>query len=173
MGLVVKIDSRERLPYEFDLPTRKGTLLVGDYSLVGLEDQIGIERKSVDDLLHCLSRDRSRFEEELRRAQDLDYFTLLIEGTLRDLANGRYRSTMRPKSVIQSVLALSVRYRVPVFFAENRSWGQRITESLLRWYATENTSPTERQSAHLATHSTRTIWRGCEQTTSVASKRIQ
>lgn len=65
------------------------------------------------------------------KGKALDYFALVIEGSLSDLANGKYRSRMLPKSAVQSLLAFSVRYRLPVFFAENRQFGQRVTESLL------------------------------------------
>ncbi len=44
---------------------------------------------------------------------------------------------MKPASVVQSLLALSVRYRAAVFFCENRAMGQRVTESLLEKYARE------------------------------------
>jgi DNA excision repair protein ERCC-4 len=135
--MIVVIDTRERLPYQFALPTRKGTLLVGDYSVVGLEDEVAIERKSADDLLHCLSRDRCRFEEELRRSQRLRYFALVIEGTLRDLVSGRYWSRMTPKNAVQSLLGLSVRYRLPIWFCENRDYAQKVTQNLLVQYARE------------------------------------
>jgi hypothetical protein len=44
---------------------------------------------------------------------------------------------MLPKSAIQSLMAFSVRYRLPIFFAENRAYAQRVTESLLTKYACE------------------------------------
>ena len=110
---------------------------MGDYSIVGLEDHISIERKTVDDLIGCLTIGRERFVNELHKGKALDYFALVVEASLSDLANGHYRSKMVPKSAIQSLLAFSVRYRLPVFFCENRQYGQRVTESLLCKYARE------------------------------------
>lgn len=128
------IDSREQQPYTFETPNERGALETGDYSIQGLENRVAIERKTVDDLIGCLTTGRERFERELYRARSLDYFAVVIEGSLRELANGEYRSQMNPKSAIQSLLAFSVRYRLPVFFCENRSYGERVTESLLLKY---------------------------------------
>ena len=133
--IAIKIDSREQRPYEFESPSEVGTLSMGDYSLAGLEDHIAIERKELNDLINCLTTDRERFEKELHRSKALDYFALVIEASLSDLANGRYRSNMGSKSAVQSLLAFSVRYRLPIFFAETREYGQRVTESLLLKYA--------------------------------------
>ena len=131
------IDSREQLPYKFESPSEVGTIPIGDYSICGLENHIAIERKELNDLIGCLTTSRDRFERALHKAQALDYFAMIIEASLSDLANGHYRSQMGPKSAVQSLLAFSVRYRMPIFFCENRKYGTRITESLLCKYARE------------------------------------
>jgi len=133
----ILIDTREQQPYEFENPSEVGTIPVGDYTIAGLEDCIAIERKELNDLVSCLTNGRERFERELYKARALDYFALVIEASLSDLANGHYRSQMGPKSTIQSLLAFSVRYRLPIFFAESREYGQRVTESLLVKYGRE------------------------------------
>ena len=137
MAIKVKIDSREQLAYEFKTPSEIGTIPIGDYSICGLEDHIAIERKELNDLIGCLTIGRERFERELSKSRGLEYFALIIEASLSDLANGNYRSQMEPKSAIQSLLAFSIRYRLPVWFAESREYGQRFTESLLLKFARE------------------------------------
>jgi len=135
--MIIVIDSREQLPYRFGCETRTATLQTGDYSISGGEHLISIERKSVNDLVGSLTSGRERFERELHRGMALQYFALVVEASLSDLSNGRYRSEMKPKAAIQSVLAFSVRYNLPVFFVENRKYGARVTESLLLKYARE------------------------------------
>jgi len=112
-------------------------LEIGGYSISGGEHLIAIERKSVDDLVGSLTAGRDRFERELHRGKALEYFCLVVEASLSDLSNGRYRSKMEPKAAVQSLLAFSIRYDLPIFFAENRSYGARITESLLVKFARE------------------------------------
>lgn len=132
----IKVDSREQQPYTFK-NSEVGALTIGDYSLCGLENYIAIERKELNDLIGCLTTGRERFEKELFKGKALDYFALVVEASLSDIINGHYRSDMNPKSAIQSLLAFSIRYRLPIFFCENRKFGQRVTESLLCKYARE------------------------------------
>lgn len=84
------IDTREKLPLSFkclhirgvkELPTITRKLDVGDYSIAGFEDQVFIERKSVNDLYGTLFSGRERFERELERAKDHKYKYLLVEST--------------------------------------------------------------------------------------------
>jgi len=134
----IVIDTREKAPLAFSLPNERGTLATGDYSVKGLEKFIAIERKSPDDLVGCLKgKARERFERELSRGRGLEYFALVIEADLNTLATGQYRSEMKPASVIQSLLAFSVRYNLPVFFCPNREYAARVVESLLTKYVRE------------------------------------
>ena len=133
----IVIDTREQHPYAFETPSEIATLAVGDYSIQGLEKKIAIERKELNDLIGCLTIGRDRFERELHKGRALDFFAVVVEASLSDIANGSFRSNMNPKSAVQSLLAFSVRYRLPIFFCENREYGQRVTESLLLKYCRE------------------------------------
>ena len=137
MTLTIKIDSRKQLPYQFEIPSEVGTIPIGDYSICGLENNVAVERKTLDDLISCLTAGRNRFGRELFKGRSLDYFCLVLECSLSDLVNGRYRSEMNPKSAVQSLLAFSIRYRLPIWFCESRSYAQRVTESLLCKYVKE------------------------------------
>jgi ERCC4-type nuclease len=131
----IVIDTREQLPYDFPYETVVKKLHVGDYSIQHLEDNIAIERKTLDDLIACLTRDRERFKQCLQRGKGLNYFAVVVEASLSDIVNGYYRSQAHPKSMLQSLMAFTTRYKVPIFFAETREFGQLITESLLEKYA--------------------------------------
>ncbi len=132
------VDSREQKPYSFPdhLVTVAG-LKVGDYSLKGYEDRVSIERKTLGDLVSSLSHGRDRFQRELERGRDLAYFALIVESSMESILRGQYRSKMLPQAVLGSLTAYSVRYRLPVFFADNRQGGQRITQDLLLKYFNE------------------------------------
>jgi ERCC4-type nuclease len=136
----VVIDSREQAPFAFQharyagTVVEAGTLDTGDYSLAGLADRVAVERKSLPDLVACLSRERGRFERELQRAAALDAFAVAVEASWSELASGRYRSQMNPHSACQSILAFSCRYRIPVFFAGSRTGAEYVTWGFLRQY---------------------------------------
>ena len=64
-------DTREQAPYTFDryqgVTVERAALQTGDYSLAGLHDHIGLERKSLDDLTGTLTKGRERFQRECER----------------------------------------------------------------------------------------------------------
>ena len=91
----------------------------------------------MNDLIGCLSQGRDRFERELFRARALDYFALVVEADLKDIVNHSYKSEMLPRAVLQSLVAFSIRYKMPIWFCGNREHAQSITESLLLKYARE------------------------------------
>jgi hypothetical protein len=66
----IVIDTREGEPYSFD-PRLAGAvrraLAAGDYSLAGLEDQVAVERKTLDDFVSTVIHRRRRFRQELRK----------------------------------------------------------------------------------------------------------
>ncbi|ABK18102.1 ERCC4 domain-containing protein [Syntrophobacter fumaroxidans] len=131
------IDTREQTPYGFegyDVQTERGTLPTGDYSLAGFEDRVAIERKSLDDLIGCLSHDRERFEKELCRAKALDFFSVVIEAPLSNILASRFRSRMTVNAAVETIAAFSTRYRTPFLFCGNRAGGERMTYSLLAKY---------------------------------------
>ena len=131
------VDSREQRPFTFknyDAQIERGTLPTGDYSIPAFEDRVAIERKSLDDLIACLSHDRERFERELCRARALDYFAVVVEAQWLDVLRGSYRSRMRSEAAIESVASFSTRYRTPFLFCGNRQGGERMTYSLLAKY---------------------------------------
>lgn len=132
MELIILQDSREQRPYVFpDYPVIRTGLMTGDYSLLNFEGNIGIERKSLDDLVGSLSGGRKRFEAELERGSRMDYFSIVVESDMRSILQGKYRSRMSPAAVLGSLEAYSVRYKVPVWFAGDRAQGQALTQRLL------------------------------------------
>ncbi len=133
----IVIDSREQDGFPFtgyDAEVVPGTLQTGDYSLVGLEDMVAVERKSLPDLVACLGRERERFERELERLRAMEYILLVVESPITDLATGQYRSKLNPTAALESVFAFMSRYRLPFYFAQDRRGAERATFSFLRHY---------------------------------------
>lgn len=138
--MLIVVDTREQTPFEFrhekyEATTKQGTLSVGDYSLAGLHDHIGLERKSLDDLTGTLTKGRERFQRECERGRGLDYFGLIIEASLEDVRNHAYRSQMTPQSLLQTLAAYSVRYGLHVHWCGGRL-GRCVAyerESFLAW----------------------------------------
>ncbi|MGO8880658.1 MAG: ERCC4 domain-containing protein [Desulfomonilaceae bacterium] len=128
---IFAVDSREKLPWEFDFQIIKKKLPVGDYAIWGLERKLIVERKSLPDLISCLSWDRDRFEAELARATALTKLIVIFEASWSDILEGRYKSKMNTKSARESIVALHTRYDVPFLAGENRMIANQLCQSYL------------------------------------------
>lgn len=144
--IVVAIDTREQRPYRF-ARSEVRRLETGDYSVVGLEDRVAIERKSLPDAYGCIGHDRERFQRELERLAVLDYAAIVIESSLRGFLQPPPFSKLHPRSALCSVLAWSVRYRIPVFFADDREHGAALTYRLLQYFVRYRGAVAEAQPA--------------------------
>lgn len=129
----IVVDTREQLPYGFDGAV-SGTLTSGDYSIRGLEERVAIERKSKADAYASLGRGRAQFRREFERLALLDYAAIVVEDSVPGFLHRPAHSKMNPRSAICSLLAWSVRYHVPVFFAGDRAHGRAFTQQLLAMY---------------------------------------
>lgn len=111
------IDTREQRPWNLDpLKSKSGTLATGDYSILGLENEIAIERKSLDDLLGCIGQHRKRFDKEIVRLRAYDCRAVIVETTWAQLESGQYRSQISPSAALGSVLGW-IASGVPFIFA--------------------------------------------------------
>ena len=104
-SVIAIVDTREKLPLDLaPLRTEPATLSTGDYSLKGLEHHVCIERKSLDDLLGCVGRDRDRFERELHRMLAYPVRVLLVESTWAEIELGQWRSKVTSSQAMGSLI---------------------------------------------------------------------
>jgi DNA excision repair protein ERCC-4 len=137
--IVLVTDSREQLPLKFEhFKTVVKCLPTADYSIVGFESEVGFERKSLDDLVQCTcGESRVRFEKELLRLRSFDLCRLLIIGSEQAILDHAYRSNVAPSSVIGSICAWQIRYRVPVLWAADAKQAALQIERLSFYYVRE------------------------------------
>ncbi len=126
------IDTREQIPLAFDnLPTEAGSLDTGDYSIKGLEHLIAVERKSLDDLLACVGRERSRFKHELQRLRGYRFRLLVIEADATTLEAGEWRSRLTPSHILGSLAAWTAQYGLPTWLSGTHEAAGRFVERFL------------------------------------------
>lgn len=122
----ITIDTREQHPWMFrDLRTRtwlfevaasKGTLKQGDYAIEGLEAELVIERKSLEDLFGTLAGGRDRFKRELERIADCCRMgAVVIEAdwqaiTHPERVRPNWQSGLRPQSVIGTIQSSAIKF---------------------------------------------------------------
>jgi ERCC4-type nuclease len=137
--MIIVIDTREKDEYSFgDIVAIKQKLDAGDYSVAGLENRIAIERKNLDDFVGTVIYQKERFHEELILLARLEFSAIVVEASLTDILEHRYKSGVRPMSVIGAVVAIMVEYRIPIIFCGNRQLACHLTNEILQRFASNN-----------------------------------
>ena len=131
--------TREQIPLTIHgYPVVIEKLPVGDYGIRGLSDwtnpEFIIERKSLDDLVGSLGRDRERFMKEIHMLRRFKFAAIVVESDREDVVNSAYRSRMSPQSVLSSLNAIIVRSGVHLIWAGDPESAAREVENLVRQF---------------------------------------
>lgn len=134
----VVVDTREQRPYHFPMvPTERRTLKVGDYSVVGMETEVAVERKSLSDFAATALRGAERFERELAVLGGYWRAAVVIEANPADILDGKCRADIgaaNPNSIVALATYIHVRHGVPVLWAGDRQTAVQIVENFL-WFS--------------------------------------
>lgn len=129
--LTAIIDTREQRPLDLSpLRSERGTLATGDYSLRGLENVVAVERKSTDDLLTCVGRERERFDREVQRLLAYPVRALVIEADWPFFERGDWRGELKPSHVIGSLVGW-IAAGLPIVMASDHERAGRFVGRLL------------------------------------------
>ncbi len=148
-------DTREQAPLDFgpDHEVTEATLSTGDYAPAGLETVAVVERKSLADLVGCMTSGRDRFQRELARLQAYDLAAVVVDdASLQDLADGNYRSKLHPSAAMGTLAAWQARHpSVQWVFCGTREIAARYVVSLFRNYSKQVRTRMTAMAACLAT----------------------
>ena len=130
------IDTREQSPFTFaGYETKVATLRTGDYSLEGFEDRVAVERKSKEDAYGCVGSGRRRFVECLERLAALDRAAIVIERSIENFdKEPPARTRIDSRMAVGSYISWSCKYRIPVFWCNNKAYAERVTVRFLAAY---------------------------------------
>lgn len=111
-------------------------LRTGDYSIVGLQDQITVERKAPEDLIKTLTQRRDNFFDELERMRAFEQAVIVVEAGWDKVCDLIPQiSQANPKSVIRTILAIQQDFNtVQWAFMPDREWAHRYTFQFLKRY---------------------------------------
>ena len=136
------IDTREQVPLEFSdaVDTVRMMLPEADYSVLGLQHEILIERKSFVDLLGSGGSGRARFEADLKRMASYRQKILLVETTWDYLLAGRWLtdptadgapSTITPTQVFGWLIGWTRHFGIPPVLAGTHAQAGQFAERYL------------------------------------------
>jgi ERCC4-type nuclease len=105
---------------------------LADYSIDGMEELIQIERKSHEDLYGTLGARRDQFESEIARLNLCEFAVVIIECGWGQLAEAPENSSLKPASVIGTIIAWQQRYpKVHWITAGTRAQAERLAFRVL------------------------------------------
>ena len=144
------VDTREGAPWFFKgLHTRESGqtlplvvqtvhrgLRTGDYSIEGLEDQVCVERKSMQDLYMSVTAERERFEREFERMSAMRWSAVIVESDLYAIAySPPDRTRVPPQTVLHTIISWSIRYpNVHWFPCPSRDFAEQWCFQVLNSY---------------------------------------
>lgn len=146
------VDTREQTPLPFppSVPTERGTLKQGDYSVKGYEDSFAVERKSLEDLIGSLigkkelvdgtiRYNRDRLREEFERLRGYDFRYVCVTAPRMAIETHSYRSMIDPQNVIGMICSLEsctgMQFK---FFASAREAAKWVALEALHYWRFRN-----------------------------------
>lgn len=145
---VFVIDTREPKngsAYSFEgFETVRIGLPTGDYSIVGLESRVAVERKEKSDGWSSISGDRERFQRCFERLADLDRALVVIECSLEEFCKRpEFVEKTTAGSAVGTYLSWMCQYRVPVVWAGSKEYAERVTLRFLYSYWKHRANPAD------------------------------
>lgn len=136
--LIFAIDTREQIPWSF-ARSQRVTMPTGDYSIVGYEHRICVERKTQQDMWGTCGRGHKRFSAELERMAKMEMAWVMIECTQLHFAvnppihvrGSSEKRNKRAQSYVKMINSWMVKHGVPVLWWDNRAVANRNCEHLL------------------------------------------
>lgn len=131
-------DTREQNPYKFrDLGIENVVkkLEFGDYSILGMENIITVERKSQGDFYGSIGKDRNRFKKRIIELSKLQWAGLVIEATEDELLCPEISwSYIGAESVYGSITAFEAKYNVHVYCGSREYARMRLVNWLVKFF---------------------------------------
>lgn len=126
------IDSREQLPLDLS-PMKSVTkkLDCADYSVLSLEHKIAIERKSLNDLVGCVGRERVRFETMLQALVHYEHRAVIIAADWAHIDLKFYRGVLHPSQIYGTLLGWAMGFNVSLLFAGDEARAGRLAAKCL------------------------------------------
>lgn len=119
----------------------KSRLSFGDYSLQGLENEICIITKSLDEFVAILCDEKPDYWEQAKRFR---FCALVLMCSFVDIGQHRYKRQIKQETVIKRLFNLSLKYGINILFCDNEHGAEYTTFNLLENYLFDKQEQLER-----------------------------
>ena len=131
------VDTREQNPFNFSrfkgwfAGIENKALQLGDYSVAGLEDVCVVERKSLSDLVHSCTVERTAFLKRLRLMARYPHRLLMVTSALSQVKSPYAHVSVDPNRTTQFLIAMLAELQVPFVCSETHELGEELVGSYL------------------------------------------
>jgi ERCC4-type nuclease len=131
------VDTREQNPFNFSrfkgwfAGIEKKALQLGDYSIAGLEDVCVVERKSLSDLVHSCTVERTAFVNRLRLMARYPHRLLVVTSALSQIKSPYAHASVDPNRTTQFLIAMLAGLQMPFVCSETHELGEELVGSYL------------------------------------------
>lgn len=142
MSFRIIVDTREQAEYTFECSVLRRKLDAGDYSVLGYEHRVAVERKSLADFVHTVIHDFDRFAVELDKLAGMEAASIVVEADLDAVLRGQHAETLRsvaPTAILGIATHIGLRWRTPVFWCGSRQAARAFTDAFLRMFVRQVT----------------------------------
>lgn len=132
-GLTVVRDTREQQAYTFNrkIPYMDKALKFGDYSIVGMEDMISIERKALSDFYGSITHGRDRLKKMFDRMQVAEFKALVIEAPEDMVMSPELSySNVKQHSIYATIVSLEVKHGIHIYYGSRKDCQIKI----INWF---------------------------------------
>jgi ERCC4-type nuclease len=141
-SFTIIVDTREQQPWTFDnYVTANQKLDTGDYSILGMENILAIERKkSVSEFANNITE--SRFKDVVARLSQLKHSFLLLEFNLEDVLIYPVGSNVpkkmwdkikiSPSFIIKHLLELQIYHNIKIIFCGDSDNAEKMATHILK-----------------------------------------
>jgi ERCC4-type nuclease len=128
------VDTSEQTPLHFssNVTVVNRSLNTGDYSIVGYENLITVERKSLPDLVKSMVTDWQRFSRVLRRMAEFDCAVIVVESSAKKLLDHQYVGNTNPISVRGKINRTLIDFGISTVFLDDPVTAANWVENLFQ-----------------------------------------
>lgn len=140
--MIIITNEQTKSPFTFEKEqyqlayNEKACLTFGDYSLKGLENEICIIAKSLDELIAMLANEKADYWEQAKRFK---FCALVLMCSINDIRQRKNR-----QQILNKLLSLPIQYSIYTIYADNKQGAEYITYNFLEKYLFEKQEQLEK-----------------------------
>lgn len=149
--MIIITDKEKTSPFTFEKEQYQiafnevSSLAFGDYSLKGLENEICIITKNLEELITTLEKEKAAYWEQAKRFK---FCAFVLECSLLNIGGHEYKQNIKPQFVMEQLNNLAIKYGIHIFYCGSKQAAEYTTYNLLETYLYDKQEQLEKVLCH-------------------------